>query len=121
MKSSTVTLSRETSRPYPEGRSFTDLEPDPSAGNGQGDLQPAIPSLGIFYPTPTNNGAMARIRIPAGQLKAPQLRALANMTEDLTTGYAQVTTRANLQVRVIAPEHANEFLLRLRSSTGLHP
>jgi transcriptional regulator with XRE-family HTH domain len=37
----------------------------------------------------------------------------------LTTGYVQITTRANLQVRLIAPKDTPEFLRRVQS-VGLH-
>ena len=74
---------------------------------------------GLFYMSPMNEGYMARLRIPGGQLTAAQLREIAAVTDTLTTGYLQITTRANLQVRHIAPKDAPEFLRRIQS-IGLH-
>ena len=63
---------------------------------------------------------MARVRIPGGFLDAEQLRQIASITEDLTSGYIQITTRANLQIRVIQPENTDRVLKRLRKA-GFHP
>lgn len=121
----TVATAPHAAPSFPEkekGLRFADVETNPAEANlDDSSPLPPIEPRGIFYPTPTHDGAMARIRIPAGQLKAPQLQALADLAEDLTTGYAQVTTRANLQLRVIAPDKTDEFLQRLRATTGLHP
>ena len=38
--------------------------------------------------------------IPGGIVKTYQLRGLAQVAKDLTTGYCQITTRANLQIRL---------------------
>ena len=62
---------------------------------------------------------MARRRIPAGQLKTFQWREIARVAQELTTGYVQVTTRANIQIRLIEPKNAPEFLRRIQS-VGLH-
>ncbi|MFM8877699.1 MAG: NirA family protein [Verrucomicrobiota bacterium] len=74
---------------------------------------------GLFYMSPMNEGYMARLRIPGGQLSAAQLREIAAVTDALTTGYLQITTRANLQVRHITPKDAPEFLRRIQA-IGLH-
>jgi len=74
---------------------------------------------GLFYMSPMNEGYMARLRIPGGQLTTAQLREIAAVTDTLTTGYLQITTRANLQVRHIAPKDAPEFLRRIQA-IGLH-
>jgi ferredoxin-nitrite reductase len=74
---------------------------------------------GLFYLAPNHEGYMARLRIPGGQLKSFQLRELAAITEQLTTGYVQVTTRANLQLRLILPRDTPEFLRRIQA-IGLH-
>src|SRR5580765_7031444 len=52
---------------------------------------------GLFYLTPQKESFMARLRIPAGQLKSFQLREIARVADELTTGYVQITTRANFQ------------------------
>ena len=44
---------------------------------------------------------MCRLRIPNGILNAWQMRGLADAAESFGGGYADVTTRANLQIREI--------------------
>ena len=74
---------------------------------------------GLFYLTPTRDAYMARLRIPGGQLKTFQLREIAAIAKELTSGYIQVTTRANLQIRLIEPKNAPEVLRRIQL-IGLH-
>lgn len=74
---------------------------------------------GLFFMGPLNDGYMARLRIPGGRLSSTQLRSLADIADQLTTGYIQVTTRANLQLRHITPANAPEFLRRIQA-IGLH-
>jgi ferredoxin-nitrite reductase len=74
---------------------------------------------GLFYLTPNKEAFMARLRIPGGVLRSYQLRELANIAKDLTTGYVQITTRANLQIRLIEPRNAPEVLRRIQA-IGLH-
>ena len=62
---------------------------------------------------------MARLRIPGGVLKTFQLRELARVAKELTTGYVQITTRANFQMRLIQPKDAPEVLRRIQG-VGLH-
>jgi ferredoxin-nitrite reductase len=73
---------------------------------------------GLFYVAPAQNAFMCRLRIPGGILNAHQMRAIAAMADDLAGGYADVTTRANLQLREIPAANAPEMLLRL-SEIGL--
>jgi ferredoxin-nitrite reductase len=74
---------------------------------------------GLFFLSPNKEAFMARLRIPGGLLKAFQLRELARISKELTSGYAQITTRANLQLRLIQPRDAPEVLRRIQS-VGLH-
>ena len=74
---------------------------------------------GLFYLAPTEDAFMARLRIPGGQLTSFQLRELAAISSELTTGYIQITTRANLQLRLIEPRDAPEVLRRIQA-IGLH-
>lgn len=74
---------------------------------------------GLFYLTPNKEAYMARLRIPGGQLRGFQLRAVAKAAEELTSGYIQITTRSNLQVRLIQPKDAPDFLARVQE-VGLH-
>jgi ferredoxin-nitrite reductase len=74
---------------------------------------------GLFYLTPIKDAFMARLRIPGGALKTYQLRELGRIAQELTTGYVQITTRANLQIRLIQPKDAPEVLSRIQN-VGLH-
>jgi ferredoxin-nitrite reductase len=74
---------------------------------------------GLFYLTPNKEAFMARLRIPGGLVKTYQLRDLASIAKELTSGYVQITTRANLQMRLIQPKDAPEVLRRIQA-VGLH-
>jgi ferredoxin-nitrite reductase len=62
--------------------------------------------FGLFYCAPTQKAYMCRLRIPNGILKAGQLAGLADLAERYASGYAHVTTRANLQMREVEPKNA---------------
>ena len=74
---------------------------------------------GLFFLTPNKEAFMARLRIPGGLVKTFQLREMAAIAKDLTSGYVQITTRANFQMRLIQPKDCLEFLRRLQA-VGLH-
>jgi len=74
---------------------------------------------GLFFLTPVKDAFMSRLRIPGGLLTTFQLRELARIAQELTSGYVQITTRANLQMRLIQPKDCPEFLRRVQS-VGLH-
>ena len=74
---------------------------------------------GLFWLAPNTEGFMCRLRIPTGQLKSYQVRELAHIAENLASGFADITTRANIQIRVIKPKDAPEVLRRIQS-VGLH-
>jgi ferredoxin-nitrite reductase len=74
---------------------------------------------GLFFLTPVKDAFMSRLRIPGGVLTTFQLRELAKIASELTSGYVQITTRANLQMRLIQPKDCPEFLRRVQS-IGLH-
>jgi ferredoxin-nitrite reductase len=65
---------------------------------------------GLFYVAPAQDAFMCRLRLPNGILTAHQLRGLADLAERLAGGYADITTRANLQLREIRPESAVALL-----------
>jgi ferredoxin-nitrite reductase len=73
---------------------------------------------GLFYVAPAQDSFMCRLRIPGGILRAGQLRGIAAIAEDLAAGHADITTRANLQIREIPAQNAPEMLIRL-SEIGL--
>ncbi|HYM31973.1 MAG TPA: NirA family protein [Candidatus Cybelea sp.] len=68
---------------------------------------------GLFYVAPAENAFMCRLRIPNGILSAAQLRGLAEIAEIYCGGFADVTTRANLQLRGIQPPHAQSVLMAI--------
>jgi ferredoxin-nitrite reductase len=74
---------------------------------------------GLFFLTPVKDAFMARLRIPGGVVKSYQLRELAHIAQELTSGYVQITTRANFQMRLIQPKDAPAFLGRVQA-IGLH-
>jgi ferredoxin-nitrite reductase len=74
--------------------------------------------FGMFYVAPAQNAFMCRLRIPNGILTAAQFRGVAAIADDLGGGYADITTRANLQIREIRADGPPEVLIRL-SEIGL--
>ncbi len=68
---------------------------------------------GLFYVAPAQDAFMCRLRIPGGILNAHQVRGVASIADDLAGSYADITTRANLQLRDIPAQNAPEILLRL--------
>jgi ferredoxin-nitrite reductase len=69
---------------------------------------------GLFYVAPAQNAFMLRCRIPAGELTSAQMRGLADIAEQWGGGYADITTRANIQIREIPPRHIVKCLLKLQ-------
>lgn len=74
---------------------------------------------GLFWLNPVKDGYMCRLRIPGGIVKTHQLRELAAIARELTTGYIQITTRNNFQIRLIEPKNCPEVLRRIQGC-GLH-
>ena len=72
-------------------------------------------NFGLFYVAPAQKSFMLRCRIPAGELTAIQLHGLAGVANDLGNGKAAITTRANIQMRELAPRHLMDALMRLQS------
>ena len=68
---------------------------------------------GMFYVAPAQDSFMCRLRIPGGVLSSHQLRGVAELSEAFAGGYADVTTRANLQLREIGPKHTVDVLMGL--------
>jgi len=73
---------------------------------------------GLFFVAPAENSFMCRLRMPNGMLNAWQMRGLADAADAFGGGYADVTTRANLQIREI-PAHAAVDLLLAVQDLGL--
>ena len=70
---------------------------------------------GLFYVAPAQDSFMCRLRIPNGILSAWQMRGLADAADSFGGGYADVTTRANLQIREIGAAHAVDMLLAVQA------
>ena len=70
---------------------------------------------GLFYVAPAQDSFMLRLRVPGGALSAYQLRGLAKMAADWGSGRADITTRANLQIREFAPKDIVRVLNTVQS------
>ncbi len=68
---------------------------------------------GLFHVAPAQDSFMLRLRVPGGVVTAHQLRGLAEIA-DWGAGRADLTTRANLQIRELAPKEI------VRVLNGLH-
>lgn len=68
---------------------------------------------GLFHVTPTQDAFMCRLRFPGGALPSYQLRGVADLAERYAGGFADVTTRANLQLRQIGAAHGPRLLEEL--------
>ncbi|MBI2511799.1 MAG: NirA family protein [Opitutae bacterium] len=73
---------------------------------------------GLFYVAPAQDSFMIRLRIPAGELHAHQLRGLADLADECGNGVADITTRANFQLRELPPRSIVRVLTRV-SQLGL--
>lgn len=70
---------------------------------------------GLFYVAPAQDSFMCRLRIPNGILTGTQMRGLADAADSFGGGYADVTTRANLQIREIPARHAVDMLMAVQA------
>ncbi|MBS0520114.1 MAG: NirA family protein [Proteobacteria bacterium] len=70
---------------------------------------------GLFYVAPAQDSFMCRLRIPNGILTVAQVRGLADAADSFGGGYADATTRANLQIREIPARHAIDMLMAVQS------
>jgi ferredoxin-nitrite reductase len=59
---------------------------------------------GLFYVAPAQDSFMVRLRIPGAVLTAHQMRGLAKLADECGPGRADITTRANLQIRELQPK-----------------
>ncbi|HEV2546689.1 MAG TPA: NirA family protein [Stellaceae bacterium] len=69
---------------------------------------------GLFYVAPAQNAFMCRLRMPNGILSSHQLRGIAEIARRWGGGYADVTTRANLQIREIGAAHVLDVLTAIQ-------
>lgn len=68
---------------------------------------------GLFHVKPAQDSFMLRCRIPGCQLNSQQMRGLAEIAQDWGGGYADITTRGNLQIREIMPRDTVSTLIKL--------
>src|SRR5665213_3706619 len=68
---------------------------------------------GLFYVAPAQDSFMCRLRLPAGIINSHQMRGAADLAEQYAGGTADVTTRANLQIRQIGAKHTTYLLAGL--------
>ncbi len=69
---------------------------------------------GLFFVAPAQNSFMCRMRLPGGIIQSHQFRGLADIADNFAGGYADITTRANLQLREISASNALNVLMGLR-------
>ena len=70
---------------------------------------------GLFYVAPSQDSFMLRTRVPGGILTSPQMRGLAEMASEWGSGRADLTTRANLQIREFQPKDIVRVLNKVQS------
>ncbi|MFL5262962.1 MAG: NirA family protein [Anaeromyxobacteraceae bacterium] len=68
---------------------------------------------GLFQVAPAEDAFMCRLRLPGGLVSSHQLRGIAAIAERFGAGHADVTTRANLQLRGIGAQDGVEVLASL--------
>jgi ferredoxin-nitrite reductase len=70
---------------------------------------------GLFYVAPAQDSFMLRLRISGGRLTAHQMRGLADLAEGRGSGRADLTTRANMQIREFQPRDIVHVLNSVQS------
>ena len=70
---------------------------------------------GVFFRKQTPGNFMMRVRIPNGISNAEQFRALGRISEEFGKGFADITTRQQLQLRWFRIEHVPEIWERLKA------
>jgi ferredoxin-nitrite reductase len=70
---------------------------------------------GLFYVAPAQDSFMVRLRIPGAVLTAHQVRGLARLAVECGPGRADITTRANLQIRELQPKDIIRVLTSIQA------
>ena len=73
---------------------------------------------GVFFRRQTPGRFMIRVRIPNGLTNAAQLKVLADISNEFGVGFADITTRQQIQLRGYEIERTPEILTRL-AAVGL--
>jgi ferredoxin-nitrite reductase len=68
---------------------------------------------GLFYVAPAQDSFMCRVRMPGNVLTSHKMRALARISREWGGGYADVTTRGNIQIREFQPRDIVNVLMAL--------
>lgn len=79
----------------------------------KGDDLLAFKYHGLFHVAPAQDSYMCRLRMPGGILNSHQFRGIAKIADSWAGPYADVTTRANLQLREIPAAYGPDVLLGL--------
>jgi len=74
---------------------------------------------GLFYRVPTPGNFMLRLRLVAGRVTARQLRVLADLSDQYGKGFADLTTRQQIQLRWFTLADVPDIWRRLEE-VGLH-
>ncbi|WP_020475377.1 NirA family protein [Zavarzinella formosa] len=69
---------------------------------------------GLFFVAPAQDSYMCRLRMPGGLLTTHQFRGIAKIAEECGGGYADATTRSNLQIREIPANRGEEVITSLQ-------
>ncbi|KUJ65970.1 hypothetical protein ACZ90_41715 [Streptomyces albus subsp. albus] len=99
----------------PTSASAPDPARPPAALRGRGDACPGALRLHA-----ADDGALARVRLPAGLLTSDQAEVLALAAEELGDGHLDLTSRGNVQLRGLRSDCGGALGGRLRAA-GLLP
>ena len=75
---------------------------------------------GLFYVAPAQDSFMCRMRFAAGIINSHQMRGVAHLAETLGNGFADATTRSNLQLREIGAKNTIDLLTGLADLGIIH-
>lgn len=75
---------------------------------------------GLLRIAPALDGGICRIKLPCGRLTAMQATTIAAVAERYASGVIEITNRANLQLRGVAPATADKLIEDLLAA-GLGP
>ncbi len=70
---------------------------------------------GVFFRRQTPGNFMMRVRMPNGMSSAEQFRTIAQISEEFGKGFADITTRQQIQLRWFKIEHVPEIWRRLEA------
>jgi ferredoxin-nitrite reductase len=70
---------------------------------------------GLFHVAPAQDSFMLRLRIAGGRLTSHQMRGLADIAEQWGSQRADLTTRANIQIREFQPKDIVRVLNKVQS------